>query len=173
MLELFSLIRVVRDVSRDVRRKVETDRTVYFYQSHSAVQVEAEQLSKHHVVLLREEGADQLSAERTGYSSPSTSVLGAQVVFLYASDFGLDGHYLRRERIIIVTIVKFRWIIQVYLKDETLFLLSFHPMIKYAKVDDGYAAVRVVYKQFHFTPLVSTNPLEIAIWHLLRHGPAV
>ena len=76
MIELFLLFRVVRDVPRDVRRRVEANRTVDFHQSHSAVQVEAKQLPEHHVMLLRTEGADQLSAERTGGSE----VLGAQVV---------------------------------------------------------------------------------------------
>ena len=111
MLELLSLRRVVRDISRDVRKRVEADRTVYFYKRHSAVQVEAEQLPEHHVVLFREEGADQLSAERTGCSK----VLSAQVVLLHAGDLGLDGHYLGGERIIIVKIVKLRWILQVHL----------------------------------------------------------
>ena len=126
MLELFLLRRVVRDIPRDVRRRVKADCSVDFHQPHSAVQVEAEQLSEHHVVLLREEGADQLSAKWTGCSE----VLGAQVVLLHAGDLGLDGHYVRGERIIIVTIVKFRWILQVHLKNETLLFLVCHPMMK-------------------------------------------
>ena len=120
MLELLSLLRVVRDVPRDVRRRVEADRTVNCRQPHSLVQVEAKQLTEHHVVLLRKKGADQLSAERTGGSE----VLGAQVVLLHSGDLGLNGHNLRGERIIIITIVKVRWILQVDLKDETLLSLS-------------------------------------------------
>ena len=38
-------------------------------------------------------------------------------------------------------------------------------MIKYAEVEDGDAAIRVVHKQFHFTKLVLANPLEIAIYN--------
>ena len=120
-------------------------------------------------MLFRTEGADQLLAEWTGGSE----VLGVQVVLLLAGDLGLDGHNLQGERIITVTIVKLRWILQAYLEDETLFLLFCHLMIKYAEVEDGDAAVRVVYKQFHFTALVLAYALEIAIWHLLRHGPAI
>ena len=59
------------------------------------------------------------------------------------------------------------------LKDETLLLLFCHPMIKYAEVKDGDAAVRVVHKQFHFSTFVIAYPLEIAVRHLLRHRPAV
>ena len=62
MLELLSVLCVVRDVSREIRRRVEAHRTMKFYQPYSAVQVEAEQLPEHHVVLLRKKGADQLSA---------------------------------------------------------------------------------------------------------------
>ena len=53
MLELLSLLRVVRDVPRDVRRRVEADCSVDIHQPHSAVQIEAEQLPEHHKVLLR------------------------------------------------------------------------------------------------------------------------
>ena len=45
-------------------------------------------------------------------------------------------------------------------------------MIKYAKVDNCDAIICVVYKQFDFTARVLADPLEIAIWHFLRHGPA-
>ena len=104
MLELLSLLRVVCDVFRDVRRRFEAERTVDIYQPHSAVQVESEQLLKHHVVLLREKGAAQCLTERTG----CFKVLGVQVVLLHAGDLGLDSYYLGGERIIIVTIVKLR-----------------------------------------------------------------
>ena len=93
------------------------------YLPHSAVQVEAKQLPEHHAVLLREssgERRDQLPAERTGGSE----VLGAQVVLLYASYLGLDGHNLRGERIIIITIVKLSWILQVHLENKTDFSSS-------------------------------------------------
>ena len=101
MLELFSLLRVVRDVPRDVRRGVEADLTVDFHQFYSAVQVKADQLLEHHVVLLLEKGTDQLPAERTGGSE----VLGAQVVLLLAGDLRLDCYYFRSERIVIVSLV--------------------------------------------------------------------
>ena len=126
MLELLSLLRAVRDICRDERRLVEFDRTVDFSLPHSAVQIEAEQLPEHPVVLLREDGADQLSAEQIGCSE----VYGAQFVLLHAGDLWLDGHNLRGERIIIVTIVKLRWILQVHLEHETLLFVVCNPMIK-------------------------------------------
>ena len=46
-------------------------------------------------------------------------------------------------------------------------------MIKYTEVEDCNAAVSLVQKQLHFTALVLTHPLDIAIWHFLRHGPAL
>ena len=44
-LELLSLLRVIRDVAGDIRRRVEADRAVYYYQPHSAVKVELEGLT--------------------------------------------------------------------------------------------------------------------------------
>ena len=58
MLELLSLFRVVCNLPRDGRRRVEADCSVDIFQLHSAVQVEAKQLPEHHVVLLRKEGTD-------------------------------------------------------------------------------------------------------------------
>ena len=46
-------------------------------------------------------------------------------------------------------------------------------MIKYDEDNDGDASICVVYKQFHFTALVLAHPLEIAIWHFVRHGRTV
>ena len=46
-------------------------------------------------------------------------------------------------------------------------------MIKYAKVENCYAAIRVVHKQFYFTALILTQPLEIVIWHFVRRGLAI
>ena len=46
-------------------------------------------------------------------------------------------------------------------------------MIKYAEVEDGDAAILVVYKLFYFTTLVLACPLEIAILHFLLHGQAL
>ena len=42
MLELLSLLRVVRDVIRDVQRGIEANRTMDFFQPHSAVLRETE-----------------------------------------------------------------------------------------------------------------------------------
>ena len=104
MLELLSLLRVVRNVPRDVRRRVDADCMVNFYQPHFAVQVDAEQLSEHYVMVLSEEEADQLSCEGTRYSK----VFGAQGVLHHTGDLGFVNQYLRGKRIIIVTIVKIR-----------------------------------------------------------------
>ena len=53
MLELLSLFRVVSDVHRDVRKRVEADCMVNFNQPHSAIKEETGQLPKHHVVLIK------------------------------------------------------------------------------------------------------------------------
>ena len=66
-------------------------------------------------------------------------------MLLHADDLGLNGHYFRGERIIIFTIVKLRWILQVNLEDETLLFLVCHPLIKYAEVENGDEAIRVVH----------------------------
>ena len=88
-------------------------------------------------------------------------------------DLGIDCDYLGGERLIIVTIVKHRWILQVHLEDKTFFLVVCNPMIKSAEVEDGDPAIRVIHKQFYFTALIMAHPLEIAIWHFLKHDPAV
>ena len=126
MLELLLLLRVVCVVPRDVRKQVKANRSVDFDQHNSAVQVEAEQLPEHHVVLLRDEGADQLLAERTGCFIK----LSAQLLLLHAGDFGLYCLNFRGEQIIIVTIVKLRWILQIYLEDKTTLFLVCNLMIK-------------------------------------------
>ena len=82
-------------------------------------QIKAELLPENNVVLHQKKQADQLPTERTRGSE----IQGAQVVLLHAGYFGLDGHNFRGERIIIITMVKLRWILQVYLKDKT-FLFS-------------------------------------------------
>ena len=102
-----------------------------------------------------------------------SEVLGAQIVLYQAGYYGPYGHKLRGERLIIITLVKLRWILQVYFEDKTFLILVCHPMIKYAKVEDGNAAICVNYKQFYFTALVLANLLEFAIWNFYRHGSAV
>ena len=88
-----------------------------FHEPHSSVQVEAEQLLQHNIMLLRKEVADQLQTER----ARGAMVLSAKVVLFLAGYFGFDGHHLRREQIIVVALVQLRWILQVHLEDETLF----------------------------------------------------
>ena len=55
MLELLLFFLVVRDVSRDVGRRVEGDRAVAFHEPHSSVQLEPEQLPEQFLVLFLEE----------------------------------------------------------------------------------------------------------------------
>ena len=50
MFELLPLLRVVRNVAGDVRRRVEADRAVDFHKPNSPIQVEAEELAEHHSV---------------------------------------------------------------------------------------------------------------------------
>ena len=90
MLKLLSLLRVVRYVPRDVRRWVKAVPAVDFNQTHSAVQLEAEQLPQHNVVLLRKEGADQLPTER----ARSAKILRAQVVLFLTCNLRHDNHNL-------------------------------------------------------------------------------
>ena len=123
--ELLTLLRVVRDVPSDVGRRVEADRAVDFHEPHSSVQVEPEQLPEHYVVFLRNERADQFTAERTR----SSEVLGTQVVLLFAGDFGIDCHHLRGEWIIFVSVVQLWWVLQVHLEDKTLFHIE-HTVIE-------------------------------------------
>ena len=51
-------------------------------------------------------------------------------MLLHAGDLGFDSYNLRGKRIIIVTIVKLRWILLVQLEDETLLLVVCNPIIK-------------------------------------------
>ena len=57
-------------------------------------------------------------------------VLGAQIVLPLTGDFTLDCHYLRSKWIVIVSLVQFRQLLQIYLEDETLLVLLVFPMIK-------------------------------------------
>ena len=62
-----------------------------FYQLHSAIEIEAKQLTQHDILFFREKRADQFPA----VGARSAKELGSQIVLLLTGDFRLDRHYLR------------------------------------------------------------------------------
>ena len=92
---------VICDVACNIWRRFKVDRSVQFYQPHSAIEVEPKQLPYHNVVHLWVERPNQFPVVRAG----GAEVLGTQVVLLLAGDLRLDGHHLRGERIVVVALV--------------------------------------------------------------------
>ena len=52
MLKLLAFRSVIRNVARNIRQRLRADRTMQFNQSYSTVEVEANKLTKHYVMLL-------------------------------------------------------------------------------------------------------------------------
>ena len=102
MLALLTLFRVVRDVLRDVGRRVEADRAVDFHEFYSSDQIEPKEQPEHYVMLLQKKKADQFTSGRTRGSKE----LNAQVLLLFDGDFGLDCHHVRNDRIVGFSLVK-------------------------------------------------------------------
>ena len=75
---------------------------MHFNQFHSAIDLKAKQLTEHHLVLFREQRADEFSVEQARFAE----ILSAQIVLLLAGNLSLDGHYLLGERILVVTLVQ-------------------------------------------------------------------
>ena len=116
MLKLLAFCSVLRDVASNIGRRLEADRSVYFNKPHSAVEVEAKQLTEYHVMPFREKRTDQFLA----VWASGAKVLGAQIVLFLAGDLRLDGHNLRSKRIVIVALVQLQRVLQVHLENKTL-----------------------------------------------------
>lgn len=98
MLKLLAFCNVVCDVACNIARRFKADRLVQLYQHHSAIKLKAMQPTKHHVMLFREKGADQVLAVRTR----GVKLLNAQVLLLFSGDLSLDGLYLMGVPIVVV-----------------------------------------------------------------------
>ena len=91
MLKLLAFRGVGCNEACNIWRRFETDSMVQFNQPYLAIEIEAEQLTYHHVVLLREKRSDQFPVG----GARGAEVLGAQIVLLFTGDLKLDGHYIR------------------------------------------------------------------------------
>ena len=91
MLKLLAFRCVVCNVGCNIGRKFEADCSVQFHQSHFAIEIEAQQLIKYHVMRLPEKRAYQFQAVR----SRGAKVLVAQVVQLSDNDFWTNRQNLR------------------------------------------------------------------------------
>ena len=115
-------------VVSDVRLKVCTCRTAEAALNldglQTAVEVKSQVRDLHNVFPLRYEPADELAAVQGGCAE----VLGTELVLLFAWHYGLDGHCLRRERIISVAVVQLRRVVQVHFEIELLFMLIKPPI---------------------------------------------
>ena len=92
---------IVGDVSCNVRKRGNPDRAMYINQNYSAIKVESEQLSEHHIMLLWQKGTHELP----GKLASGANVLSAQSVFLFSSDFSLNIHQFWRHRIVVIAFV--------------------------------------------------------------------
>ena len=90
MFKLLAFCCALLDVTCNIGRRFESNLTVQFFQFHLAVEVGAEQLTLHHVVLYRDKRADQFPA----VGARCSEVLGARIVLPLTVDFELDNYYL-------------------------------------------------------------------------------
>ena len=68
MLKLLAFRGVVCNVACNIGRRFEADRSVHFIKPHSAIEVEAEQLTLHHVVFFGRN--EQMSFRLYGHAAP-------------------------------------------------------------------------------------------------------